>query len=71
MHPDPTFPTVRYPNPEEGKGALSLAFAAADKVRKCAAHKLHTHARTYLIVHMSLLRRHSIGMGRPLDHMTL
>lgn len=31
VHPDPTFPTVRYPNPEEGKGALSLAFATADK----------------------------------------
>jgi phosphomannomutase len=31
VHPDPTFPTVRLPNPEEGKGALTLAFAAAEK----------------------------------------
>mmetsp|Transcript_49138 Transcript_49138/g.122829 ORF Transcript_49138/g.122829 Transcript_49138/m.122829 type:complete len:493 (-) Transcript_49138:29-1507(-) len=27
--PDPTFPTVAYPNPEEGKGALELSFQAA------------------------------------------
>jgi len=27
--PDPTFPTVAYPNPEEGKGALELSFKAA------------------------------------------
>lgn len=29
--PDPTFPTVTLPNPEEGKGALSLAMATADR----------------------------------------
>ncbi|KAJ3090062.1 Phosphoglucomutase-2 [Quaeritorhiza haematococci] len=28
--PDPDFPTVAYPNPEEGKGALSLAMKTAD-----------------------------------------
>ncbi len=27
---DPTFPTVEYPNPEEGKGALTLSFATAE-----------------------------------------
>jgi phosphoglucomutase/phosphopentomutase len=30
--PDPNFPTVKFPNPEEGKGALSLAMATADYV---------------------------------------
>ena len=30
MKPDPDFPTVKYPNPEE-KGALDLAMATADK----------------------------------------
>jgi phosphomannomutase len=30
VEPDAAFPTVEYPNPEEGKGALALAFAAAD-----------------------------------------
>ena len=29
--PDPTFPTVTFPNPEEGAGALELAFATAEK----------------------------------------
>uniref|UniRef100_A0A6B2F710 Phosphoglucomutase-2 n=1 Tax=Bothriechis nubestris TaxID=1766655 RepID=A0A6B2F710_9SAUR len=29
--PDPEFPTVKYPNPEEGKGVLNLSFALADK----------------------------------------
>ncbi|XP_059153126.1 phosphopentomutase-like [Physella acuta] len=29
--PDPDFPTVKYPNPEEGEGALKLAMATADK----------------------------------------
>ena len=28
---DPEFPTVAFPNPEEGKGALKLAMAAADE----------------------------------------
>ena len=28
---DPEFPTVQYPNPEEGKGALKLAMETADK----------------------------------------
>jgi len=28
--PDPDFPTVTYPNPEEGKGALKLAFETAE-----------------------------------------
>ncbi|XP_063778476.1 phosphopentomutase [Pseudophryne corroboree] len=29
--PDPEFPTVKYPNPEEGKGVLKLSFALANK----------------------------------------
>ena len=29
--PDPEFPTVRYPNPEEGKSALDLSMKTADK----------------------------------------
>ncbi|KAJ3124709.1 Phosphoglucomutase-2 [Nowakowskiella sp. JEL0407] len=29
--PDPAFPTVEYPNPEEGKGAMALAFETASK----------------------------------------
>lgn len=28
--PDPDFPTVKYPNPEEGKGALTLAIQTAE-----------------------------------------
>jgi phosphomannomutase len=31
IEPDPSFPTVVYPNPEEGKGALKLAMATAEK----------------------------------------
>ncbi|CAO3678925.1 unnamed protein product [Rhizopus stolonifer] len=30
--PDPDFPTVAFPNPEEGKGALTLAMQTADEV---------------------------------------
>lgn len=30
--PDPEFPTVKYPNPEEGKGALRLAMKKAESV---------------------------------------
>lgn len=29
--PDPEFPTVKYPNPEEGKGVLKLSFELAEK----------------------------------------
>lgn len=29
--PDPEFPTVKFPNPEEGKGALALSFETANK----------------------------------------
>jgi phosphoglucomutase / phosphopentomutase len=29
IHPDPTFPTVEFPNPEEGAGALQLSFEEA------------------------------------------
>lgn len=32
MRPDPDFPTVKYPNPEEGKGALQLAMNTAETV---------------------------------------
>ncbi|XP_006876270.1 PREDICTED: phosphoglucomutase-2-like [Chrysochloris asiatica] len=31
--PDPEFPTVTYPNPEEGKGVLTLSFGLADKTK--------------------------------------
>nr|AOE43341.1 phosphoglucomutase [Rostrostelium ellipticum] len=31
FHPDPEFPTVTFPNPEEGKGALKLAIETAEK----------------------------------------
>ncbi|KAI8333695.1 hypothetical protein BC941DRAFT_434208 [Chlamydoabsidia padenii] len=31
VQPDPDFPTVAFPNPEEGKGSLSLAIKEADK----------------------------------------
>ena len=30
IEPDPDFPTVKFPNPEEGAGALSLSFRTAD-----------------------------------------
>lgn len=30
--PDPDFPTVKYPNPEEGKGALNLAIQTAEAI---------------------------------------
>ncbi|XP_053273599.1 phosphoglucomutase-2 isoform X2 [Pleuronectes platessa] len=29
--PDPEFPTVKYPNPEEGKGVLTLSFSLAER----------------------------------------
>lgn len=35
VDPDPTFPTVAFPNPEEGKGALELAFRAAEAHDSC------------------------------------
>ena len=31
-YPDPDFPTVEFPNPEEGKGVLSLSFKEADRI---------------------------------------
>jgi len=31
VEPDPDFPTVAFPNPEEGKGALALAMKTADE----------------------------------------
>jgi phosphomannomutase len=31
VEPDPTFPTVEFPNPEEGAGALKLSMAAAER----------------------------------------
>ncbi|CAO3669436.1 unnamed protein product [Umbelopsis ramanniana] len=31
VEPDPDFPTVTFPNPEEGKGALALAMKCADE----------------------------------------
>lgn len=31
IQPDPEFPTVRFPNPEEGEGALKLAMETAEK----------------------------------------
>lgn len=31
MNPDPEFPTVRFPNPEEGEGVLTLSFKTADE----------------------------------------
>lgn len=31
ISPDPDFPTVAFPNPEEGKGALNLAIQTADE----------------------------------------
>lgn len=31
VEPDPDFPTVAFPNPEEGKGALALAIRTADE----------------------------------------
>jgi len=31
INPDPEFPTVAFPNPEEGKGALTLAMKTADE----------------------------------------
>lgn len=30
VEPDPNFPTVKFPNPEEGKGALALAISTAE-----------------------------------------
>lgn len=33
VEPDPLFPTVTFPNPEEGKGALLLSIETAEKVK--------------------------------------
>jgi len=32
--PDPMFPTVEYPNPEEGKGALLMSFQEAGRIHE-------------------------------------
>lgn len=31
MDPDPEFPTVKFPNPEEGKSALNLSIDVANR----------------------------------------
>ena len=33
MEPDPEFPTVKFPNPEEGKSALNLSIQTAETAR--------------------------------------
>ena len=41
ISPDPDFPTVKFPNPEEGAGALSLSFRTADAHSQSATQTKH------------------------------
>lgn len=41
--PDPDFPTVKYPNPEEGQGALQLSIATAGPGAAPARRSIKTY----------------------------